>query len=535
LLQTARAARVSSCALVALVAAVAFGSAVPAAARPDRSPADARSERSARRAHGPLTLVVSLSRQRVSVYDGTARIAEAPISSGRPGYPTPTGIFTILQKNRIHYSNLYESAPMPFMQRLTWSGVALHAGHLPGYPDSHGCIRLPHGFARELFGLTRVGARVIVAREDVAPATIAHPALPAPLPSAAAVATAGEAAPLIGAAEGSTAATGATQAGMVLAALGTTVRTRESVAAARAAERQRLADAVAAADAKRAEIAGRAREATLAAQEARNAVKTARAQAELLARFVEKARRELATAEAELAELMRRSASAAADPERAGTVGEKEEALESKILDAIAELEAAGADAAEHRAEIEPLVERAAAADQERLAVMTKLAEAGDAVTAAQTARAATERLEAQRNQPITVFVSRKTKRVYVRQGFEPLLDVPVSLERPESPIGTHVFTALELEPGERALRWSAVSLAEEAHDTRPAGRFRDGRVAERERSRPAAAALDRISIPPQALDLIAEYIKPGSSLIISDHGVGNETGQYTDIIVQTR
>jgi hypothetical protein len=134
--------------------------------------------------------------------------------------------------------------------------------------------------------------------------------------------------------------------------------------------------------------------------------------------------------------------------------------------------------------------------------------------------------------------VSRKTGRLYVRQGYEPLLDMPVALARPDAPIGTHVFTALELEPGERALRWSVVSIPEEPREIKPMGGPRDGRAAElgrRVRPSPAAAALDRISIPEEALELISEHVKPGSTLIVSDHGVGNETGQYTDIIVQTR
>lgn len=103
-----------------------------------------------RAAQGPLVINVSLSRQRLTVYDANGPIASSPVSSGRVGYATPTGVFTILQKRRMHYSNLYDSAPMPNMQRLTWSGVALHAGALPGYPASHGCIRLPHGFSKSL-------------------------------------------------------------------------------------------------------------------------------------------------------------------------------------------------------------------------------------------------------------------------------------------------------------------------------------------------------------------------------------------------
>ena len=163
LLEAARGAQLPSFALISLVAAAALaGTAEHAGARSDRSPAETRSAKGARAASGPLTLVVSLNRQRVSVYDGTARIADAPVSSGRQGYPTPTGIFTVLQKNRIHYSNLYDAAPMPFMQRLTWSGVALHAGNLPGYPASHGCIRLPMKFAEKLFATTSMGSNVYV-------------------------------------------------------------------------------------------------------------------------------------------------------------------------------------------------------------------------------------------------------------------------------------------------------------------------------------------------------------------------------------
>lgn len=112
---------------------------------------------------GPLLVYVDLSRQRASVYRNGVRIAVSTVSSGREGYETPTGVFTILQKDADHRSNKYNSAPMPYQQRLTWDGVALHAGGLPGYPESHGCVHLPMGFARALFGVTRLGATVVVA------------------------------------------------------------------------------------------------------------------------------------------------------------------------------------------------------------------------------------------------------------------------------------------------------------------------------------------------------------------------------------
>ena len=131
---------------------------------------------------GPLVLVVSIGKQTVTVYDDNKVIAKSPISSGMSGHPTPTGIFSILEKNRYHYSNLYGGAPMPFMQRVTNSGVAMHAGDLPGYPASHGCIRLPYRFAQSLFGITDVGARVIISDEDLTPAEFNSPRLIAPLP-----------------------------------------------------------------------------------------------------------------------------------------------------------------------------------------------------------------------------------------------------------------------------------------------------------------------------------------------------------------
>jgi len=112
---------------------------------------------------GPLLVYVDLSRQRATVYRNGVRIAVSTVSSGREGYETPTGVFTILQKDADHHSNKYNSAPMPYQQRLTWDGVALHAGGLPGYPESHGCVHLPMGFARALFGVTRLGATVVVA------------------------------------------------------------------------------------------------------------------------------------------------------------------------------------------------------------------------------------------------------------------------------------------------------------------------------------------------------------------------------------
>ena len=109
-----------------------------------------------------MVIVVSLSEQRAWVFRNGERVATSTISSGKAGKETPTGVFPILEKRKMHRSNLYDDAPMPFMQRLTWDGVALHAGRIPGHPASHGCIRLPAQFARELFGITRRDETVVI-------------------------------------------------------------------------------------------------------------------------------------------------------------------------------------------------------------------------------------------------------------------------------------------------------------------------------------------------------------------------------------
>lgn len=125
-----------------------------------------------------LAIVVSRDKQNLVVYRGSEVIATSNVSTGKPGHATPTGIFTILEKRVYHESNLYESAPMPFMQRITWSGVALHESkHVPRRPASHGCVRLPSGFAKTLYGMTEPGVPVVIADEPLIPAGVFHPNL----------------------------------------------------------------------------------------------------------------------------------------------------------------------------------------------------------------------------------------------------------------------------------------------------------------------------------------------------------------------
>jgi hypothetical protein len=133
--------------------------------QPDRAP------------NGPVVIVVSIPDQLVTVYRNGVRIAVSTCSTGRPGHATPTGTFVILQKDVDHHSSLYDDAPMPYMERVTWGGVALHAGNLPGYPASHGCVRLPRAFAQELYGVTHLGTTVIIGDRNSVPADVLHSGL----------------------------------------------------------------------------------------------------------------------------------------------------------------------------------------------------------------------------------------------------------------------------------------------------------------------------------------------------------------------
>jgi L,D-transpeptidase catalytic domain len=126
---------------------------------------------------GPLLIIVSIPDQKVHVYRNGIRVAASTCSTGKPGHSTPTGVFKILQKDKHHRSSTYNNAPMPNMNRLTWSGVALHAGQLPGYPASHGCVRLPMAFSELLFGITKMGMTVVIADSDSFPRDVVHPGM----------------------------------------------------------------------------------------------------------------------------------------------------------------------------------------------------------------------------------------------------------------------------------------------------------------------------------------------------------------------
>ncbi len=442
----------------------------------------------------PVMAIVSLKAQRVTIFDAEGPILRSSVSTGQTGYESPVGIYSVLQKEAEHYSNRYDDASMPFMQRITWSGVALHAGTLPGHPASHGCIRLPYEFAEHLFDMTKVGVRVIVARNDVAPAAISHPFLfkPRPVPSDVALATdAADRTP-------SSDVNDPTKLGVTGSEEPTAVFPNRSAAL-------------------QALIAAKMAEADAAEK------KMAAARMIVLQKFSEKARVMMALRVAETAKNRAEAQVTAAEqaPSSASSPAAIQQAEEARakataeLAEARTKLEAAKADA-------QPKFDDASRAIEEAKAVQSAKTAAFDA------ARDAERKLV-----PISVFISLKTQRLYVRQSFEPLFESQVTIRDPEQPIGTHIYTALDYADGGRDLRWSAVSIGGKPLDD-PGRNDRHDRTAEPVSTNLTAAstALDRIDIPQDVFDRISELILPGSSLIVSDEEASKETGNATDFIV---
>ena len=493
----------------------------PAAARSsrdrDREPKRADESVLSRPAGVPVMAIVSIREQRVTIYDAQGRILRAPVSTGQTGYETPAGIYSIIQKNAEHYSNLYDDASMPFMQRITWSGIALHAGALPGYPASHGCIRMPHSFAERLFELTNMGMRVIVVPTDVTPAEIAHPALFKPRPIGAEVSVANP--PVPGQEQPMRLGAGAPGGNVPPPTIPPRrLETLRSIAATRAAEAEVAAKK---ADEARSVAAKLATESARFAK-AQRLAEGAKQRAEALLRNAEEA---LAAA----------SANPNPNPDAIERAEEAKTKAQAKVAEAQAQLDAAKADA-------EPKVEALARAREE-----AKAAEAAKAAAAGVAKEAAAKM------SPVSVFVSRQAQRLYVRQAFQPIFDTPITIKDVDRPIGTHIYTALDYVKDGADVRWSAVSMTSsqggsQSRQEPEASRRRydsDGYPYPRRSQRvdrsaepvptdadAAKAALERLSIPQEAIDRIAEVVSPGSALIVSDEPLSKETGKGTDIVV---
>ncbi len=441
------------------------------------SSANARSHRSAERhAHSPAAdtprlAVIALAQQHVTIYDASGKILGAPVSTGATGHETPAGIYTIVQKEEEHHSNIYDDASMPYMERLTWTGISMHAGALPGYPASHGCTRLPYGFAQQLYQVTEPGMRVVIVREDIAPVEIQQPAMFTAQHSSAEQI------------DGQP--------------TGAEIRARlHSIAETKSAEAQ---------TAMKRQV------------EARSVAASRAAEAELAAGPVDAAKINLAQAEAKLKAVE-------SVEEEPNSPGREEESGAAKAQ-AAASIEAARAQLEVAMTRAQAKMDAAALAREEAKAATAAASRAADAAEAAK-----------QNTSPVSVFISRKTQRLYIRRGNIPVFESPVTIRDPGKPIGTFVFTALNYAAAPGRMRWNVVSMYKDATNIEPYSEAkRESKKLRHTKPADVAGAqlaLDRLGIPREALDRVSEVPLPGSSLIVSDEGPSNETGKDTDFIV---
>ena len=366
-------------ALAGLAAMAALAALSPGAAGQAR-PAQIKEETAPRTAGEPIMAIVSISAQKVTYYDADGWILRAPVSTGVKGRETPAGVFALIEKDKDHHSTMYDDAWMPNMERITWNGIALHGGPLPGYAASHGCVRMPYDFAERLFDKTYIGMRVIIAPNDAAPVAFSHPALFQP-----------------------------------------------------------NAEAVAAAPARAETLAREAAEAAQAAAMAKKAAVTAAREAKLLPaslRRLEQLKRsaDVALASADRA-LDKALASAKTDEARARAEERKQKAA-AKAAELGMQLDTAKADATSKR-------DAAAAAKDAVKPAEAKKAAAVKAALDAKLALEPVSVYISRATQKLYVRRNTHKRWPDGGEVFDATIEVPVTIRDPDRPIGTHVFTAM--------------------------------------------------------------------------------------------
>ena len=386
----------ASAAIVALsaMAALTALAAPPAAAR-QAAAAHPTQMTAPRPAADPIMAIVSIKSQQVTFYDAGGWILRAPVSTGTTGRETPAGVFAVLEKNKEHYSSLYDDASMPNMLRITWNGIALHGGPLPGYAASHGCIRMPFDFAERVFDKAPMGMRVIISPTDSEPVAFSDPALFVPKQDVI------DAAPALAA------------------------------AAARDAD-----DAAKAAAAAKAAVAPAKRAAAAAPAAVRNLTSL-------------KAR-----ADAELAHAEKVLAATNANPKM---TDQAKAAAQDAQQKAAAKAQALGAQLDAAKADLKAKQDAAAAAEAAAKATEAKRAETASAATAAKLAGSPVSIYISRATQKL--YVRRDTHKKWSDGGelYDFSQEFPVTIKDPDKPIGTHIFTAVARDGG--GLRWTEVSI----------------------------------------------------------------------------
>jgi hypothetical protein len=466
-----------------LSAATALTALIPVPAAAKEAAAARTAEAAApRSASDPIMAIVSIKSQRVTFYDADGWILRAPVSTGTTGRETPAGVFAVVEKDKDHHSSMYDDAWMPNMLRITWNGLALHGGPLPGYAASHGCVRMPFDFAEKVFDKAPMGMRVIVSPTDTEPVAFSDPALFAPKQDAI------DAIPV------------------------------RAAAATRDAD-----DAAKAAAAAKAAVPAAKRDAAVSLGAVRNLkFLKARADADLA-----RAEKMLAAASANAAK-MDQAAVDQAKNDQANTDQLKTDQPNTdraKMNQAKADQAKAAAQDAEQKAsaKVDDLGKQfdAAAADlkgkQDAAAAAAAAAKAAEGKRI-ETAKAAADAKLA--GEPVAIFISRATQKLYVRRDthkkwpdggevYDFSQEYPVTIKDPDRPIGTHIFTAVARDGD--GLHWTEVSI---------------------DNGDNAKDALGRITFPQAVLDRIAPTAVPLSSITISDEPLSAETNYRTEFVV---
>ncbi|WP_407164763.1 L,D-transpeptidase family protein [Bradyrhizobium sp. ORS 111] len=487
------------------------------------------SKETAAKPQGPLIIAISIEQQKVRIYDANGLYAESPVSTGMKGHSTPMGVFSVIQKQKYHRSNIYSGAPMPYMQRITWSGIAMHAGVLPGYPASHGCIRMPTGFAIKMYNWTRMGARVVVTPGTITPENFSHPLLVTQKVTPqqpVADDLLKQDAPL------------GVKSDKRADKPQTSLELRSTVG--HADQPDSLRDNTHTADA-----SGTAPSASASVT-----------MSDAPFSMIDKPGKPAGSGANAAKSGGSMPASQAAAVSDDNPVGDHVEGTNTEVSanDHVkAEAKAAAQDAARTKL---------AGADAPKVDATSKGAPVTGAATATDEPAATADTPDAKkdparlpglanldvpkRGGQIAVFISRKDSKLYVRQNFAPLFDVPVTIAPSDRPLGTHIFTAEADKKDPNVLRWSVISLPV---STRNAARIEAQDRASHRRKMAGAAtieakplpdspaeALDRITIPADAMARINEALGTGGSIIVSDLGVNQgETGEGTDFIVPLR
>ncbi len=510
----------------------------------------------------PLLIVVSIKRQRVRVFDMNGEITSSRISSGKPGHDTPTGVFSILEKNVYHVSNIYSGASMPYQERITWSGIAFHAGDVPGYRASHGCIRLPYSFARKLFGLTKIGNRVVVSYDDPDPIPFESAKLfkPLPLEDATSMKTDPSKPQLIAVNDrtddnSATDAQGVRLIGVSPALLRAVAEMPKDLQ--RRPTTRNEADQIVQEKLGRARAAVKTAEATLASADDK-AKSTAKSFTDMSQKF-ESARTSIEPLRAAVrsAEGRQKDAMKAFDAYMSGGADDakgtpattadgdardkdRESELEDALLDATIEADKARADAAVSELSFAEVQGAYSAAQTARDEAVDAFRDAQADLSSAKASLTEANKEMRLHSKPVSVLVSLRAHRIYVRQGVDPLLEAPIEVAPLKHKVGTHVFTAMRYGTDPNTFDWRLVS----AQTPSPGQPFEDGKKRRRTAlaqgpaldTQMAAEALDAFTIPDDIQRTISELARPGSSLIVSDRELPlNENGSGTEFVVLTR